>query len=109
MNDPTKENLPDLDIQLRSVTWSNKSGILEATFTDSRFDFIMNEDDKMFEELLPEGEYKYHDADGLAVAMIDGYFGMHILVRVGELVQAKYVYIKSILETIAERRFNDWK
>ena len=122
MNDPTKENLPDLDIQLRSVTWSNKSGILGATFTESRFDFLINEDDSMFEDLYPEGEYKYHDADGLTVAWIDDFFNMHWLIKVPSAfvdnsdgdpkfynIMHKVVYVKPILETIAERRFNDWK
>ena len=110
MNDPTKEPMIKQDICLKQVRWSNKSGILEAIFTDGKLCFTMNEDDPMFEDLFPEGEYKYHDDDGLTVIMVDEYYNMHWLVKDSQgLVHHKCVFVKHKLENIGERKFNDWQ
>lgn len=110
MKNPSKEVTEDLEIHLQEITWSNKSGRLMASFTEVRFDFSMNEDDPMFEDLFPKGEYNHHDADGLTVIMIDDYYNMHWLVKDSQgLIHHRVVFVKNIIENISERKLNGWK
>ena len=102
---PWNQDQVELNPKLIKVEWSNGDGFLEASFDNSELDFAIDESDEMFKEIMPEGEYRYHDSEGHIVAMLDDFFGMHWLVKEGGHVKERYVFLKPILEGIAERKF----
>ena len=120
MNDPTKDKSPDLDFRLQSVKWFMDMNQMEFTIriqthenSYEEHELSIDPDDRFFEDILPEGEYSYIDEDsGLIPAVVDDHFNMHWLVKPKDLkgfIHHKVVNLQPILESIAERKYHDWK
>jgi hypothetical protein len=109
MNDPTKDKSPDLDFILKSVQWYPDEMFLDVQCSNKNY--VLEYADRMFIEIMPQGEYQCVDPDtGMMFALLDSFNNMHWLVRdfSGHILY-RAVNLKPILENIAERKYHNWQ
>ena len=116
MNDPRLDTNLDTSFELVSVKWFPDLNQLEfqvkVHMENHGYeikDYYIDHYDSEFEQLLPEGEFTYKDADtGIIYARLDDYHNLHWLIRDFKgFVHHKVVYLQPILEGIAETKFHE--
>lgn len=94
------------DFTLRRVEWYPDSKILDVQC--DYVDYTIEYDSELFDRLLPDGEYRLLDEDGNIFARLDKFNNLHFLVEdfKGHVLY-RTVYLKPILERIAEDKYHD--
>lgn len=103
MTQPDPESAP-FEFILHSVVWYPEEMMLD--FWVSGLSYSISYGDNYFDSVLPDGECQplYR---GMLAAMLDDFFNLHFLVRdfTGHVLY-RTVYLKPILEDIAEQKYN---